>query len=96
MTLHRYRWRGYHSMKHISLAAQYNGKEKWEHHRLDVYTAETSRSTGAAPGKNIPRALDWVDQKGLTVQSTRQEGTTEKCILYCTACLTLDGTSASL
>ena len=62
--------------EHADLAAQHNGKDKWEYRRLDVYSVEATKSTKYKRGNDIPSELNWLDQQGLNVLSATKDGTT--------------------
>ena len=67
--------------EHSKLAAEHNGKDNWEHRRLNVYSVEAS-----APGKSdkvrrIPDDLKWLDQSGLNVEEATKDGTTDDVLL---------------
>jgi len=63
--------------EHGNLAAQHNGKDRWEYRRLDVYMVEASHHTRSSRRRSIPSNLDWLNQQGLTVKSASRGGTTE-------------------
>lgn len=87
--------------EHANLAAQHNGKDKWEYRRLDVYAVDAIRSNKSSTrGKHIPEDLSWLDQQGLSVQEASKDGTVDDVfpVSYCIWKLkvTVDGTSSSI
>lgn len=63
--------------EHANLAAQHNGKDRWEYRRLDVYTVEASHHARSSRRRSVPADLNWLNQQGLTVKSASRDGTTE-------------------
>ena len=62
--------------EHANLAAEHNGKDKWEYRRLDVYAVQASHIRKVRK-YNVPEELSWLDQKGLNVLQSSKDGTTE-------------------
>jgi len=53
--------------EYSKLAAEHNGKDKWEYRRLNVYSVEASASGKSEKVRRIPDDLKWLDQGGLNV-----------------------------
>jgi hypothetical protein len=81
--------------EHAALAAQHNGKDRWEYRRLDVFAVEASRHAKSVRGQNIPSGLSWLDQQGLNVGIASKDGTTDDVLPFYPS-LILDGPSSSL
>jgi hypothetical protein len=63
--------------EHSKLAAEHNGKDKWEYRRLNVYAVEASGSAKSRRGRDIPNDLNWLDQKELNVGDASMDGTVD-------------------